>query len=347
MKNFNFLSNLLQRVSAMSGMRAETINYDGQPAVNRRANMTSVLRHCKASDVRVAQEWCENGARVAQEWCESGARVARERLQKSSARVAQGLRKSVRFAATILVLLWIGVGNVWGETSTLTFTAACGGSGTADDGASWTVTSDGSESTYDSGKGIHYGTNNSAVQYITLTCTEITGTITKVVVHASSKNDTGTHVSVKVGATDFKCNGNTSSAELTGTDTEYEFTGEASGTIEVKVGRTSSTKGAIYCKSITVTYTPAPAVTHTVTWNDNGGQIKSEEIAEGSTSYSCPPAPSTSARGNCGDKFMGWTNTANYSGNSAPAVLFTDENGVKPAINSDTDFYAVFADEEK
>lgn len=92
MKNFNFLSNLLQMVSAMSGMKAETINYDGQPAVNRRANMTSVLRHCKAS----------------------GTRVAQERLQKSSARVAQGLRKSVRFAATILVLLWIGVGNAWG-----------------------------------------------------------------------------------------------------------------------------------------------------------------------------------------------------------------------------------------
>ncbi len=40
-------------------------------------------------------------------------------LRKSSARVAQGLRKSVRFAATILVLLWIGAGNVWGaETKT-------------------------------------------------------------------------------------------------------------------------------------------------------------------------------------------------------------------------------------
>ena len=130
MKNFNFLSNLLQRVSAMSGMRAETINYDGQPTGNRQANMTSMLRHCKASDVRVAQEWCESGARVAQEWyesgvrvaqewCESGTGMARERLQKSSARVAQGLRKSVRFAATILVLLCIGVGSAWGaETKT-------------------------------------------------------------------------------------------------------------------------------------------------------------------------------------------------------------------------------------
>lgn len=93
-------------------------------------------------------------------------------------------------------------------------------------------------------------------------------------------------------------------------------------------------------------YKKAASVTHTVTWNDNGGQIKSEEIAEGSTSYSCPSAPSTSARGNCGDKFMGWTTTASYTGNTPPAVLFTDDSGTKPAINSNTDFYAVFADEE-
>ena len=48
----------------------------------------------------------------------SGAKVAREWMKYSSARVVQGLRKSVRFAATILVILWIGVGNVWGETYT-------------------------------------------------------------------------------------------------------------------------------------------------------------------------------------------------------------------------------------
>lgn len=43
----------------------------------------------------------------------SGARVA--------AKVAQGLRKSVRFAATILVLLFIGVGSAWGEDTELYF----------------------------------------------------------------------------------------------------------------------------------------------------------------------------------------------------------------------------------
>ena len=50
-------------------------------------------------------------------------------------------------------------------TSSLIFTAKCNGSGTADDGVTWTVTSDGTESTFDNDKGIHYGTNNGQVKY--------------------------------------------------------------------------------------------------------------------------------------------------------------------------------------
>ena len=34
----------------------------------------------------------------------------------------------------LLCALIVGSGSVWADTSTLTFTAACGGSGTADDG---------------------------------------------------------------------------------------------------------------------------------------------------------------------------------------------------------------------
>jgi hypothetical protein len=76
------------------------------------------------------------------------------------------------------LLLVVGVGSAWGETSTLTFTAACGGSGTADDGTSWTVTSDADESNYDDTKGIHYGTSKKAVSYLNLTSSSISGTIT-------------------------------------------------------------------------------------------------------------------------------------------------------------------------
>lgn len=46
---------------------------------------------------------------------------------------------------------------------------------------------------------------------------------------------------------------------------------------------------------------------------------------------------------NCGDRFMGWTTTANYSGNSAPGDLFTTAED-SPEITEDTTFHAVFAD---
>ena len=75
---------------------------------------------------------------------------------------------------------------VWADTSTLTFNAKCNGSGTADDDAAWTVTSDGTESNFDSTKGIHYGTSSAQVQYIQLSTSDISGTITKVVVNVSS-----------------------------------------------------------------------------------------------------------------------------------------------------------------
>ena len=70
---------------------------------------------------------------------------------------------------------------MWGNAiSTLTFTSACGGSGTADDGVTWIVTSNGKESQYEATKGIHYGTSSAEVQCITLSTSGIIGTISKV-----------------------------------------------------------------------------------------------------------------------------------------------------------------------
>lgn len=137
-------------------------------------------------------------------------------------------------------------------TSTLTFTAKCGGSGTADDGTSWTVTSDGSESNFDSDRGIHYGTSSAVVQYIKLTTSEISGTITKIVVNASAASSAT--VSVKVGDAAF--GGDPQS--LSSSANDYTFNGSASGSIEVTVTKPSSAKKALYVKSVTVTYTPAP-----------------------------------------------------------------------------------------
>ena len=145
------------------------------------------------------------------------------------------------------------VGTAWADdaTSTLTFNAKCNGSGTADDGAAWTVTSDGTESNFDNTKGIHYGTNSAQVQYIQLSTSDISGTITKVVVNASAASGVSASVSVNVGGSAF--GGDAQS--VTTSAVNYTFEGSASGEIVVKLEKPSKAAKALYVKSIAVTYT--------------------------------------------------------------------------------------------
>ena len=152
----------------------------------------------------------------------------------------------------LLFALIVGSVNGWADNtvSTLNFTAACGGSGTADDGAEWVVTSDGAESNFDSTCGIHYGTNKANVTYLQLTTSDISGNITQVVVNTRDAQERAT-VSVTVGGNAFTCSG---SATATNTSADYTFTGNASGTIIVRVDRGSSLSKAIYVKSVVVTY---------------------------------------------------------------------------------------------
>lgn len=81
----------------------------------------------------------------------------------------------------------------------------------------------------------------------------------------------------------------------------------------------------------------------TVTWNDNGGNIRTDNIfvPAAGKSVTPPSDPSTSARGNCGDKFMGWTTTENYKSDSpSPGDIVTGEQ----VVMGNTTYYAVFAD---
>ena len=137
------------------------------------------------------------------------------------------------------------------STSSLTFTAACGGSGTADDGKAWTVTSDAAESNYDATKGIHYGTGKLAVEYIQLVSDSFTsGTITEVVVNASGASGVTGSISVTVGGNAFgEVQSFNDSAD------NKTFTGSASaGQIVVRIYKAAAAVKAIYCKSVVVTY---------------------------------------------------------------------------------------------
>lgn len=129
----------------------------------------------------------------------------------------------------------------------------------------------------------------------------------------------------------------------------------------------STTSGTVYSEPITVSSSQtvkaiaykenwsastvasaAYTIQYYITWNDNGGQIGDAVLVNsGSTNYTCPSDPSLEERGNCGNRFMGWTNTSGYAGDEPPTILFTNSTGTKPAVNGNMDFYAVFADYTK
>ncbi len=157
------------------------------------------------------------------------------------------MKQKLRVFLTLLLCAVASVG--WADESTLTFTAACNGSGTADDDVEWTITSDAAESTYDSTKGIHYGTSKVAVSYLNLSTSGIPGTITSITVNASGASGTTAVLNVSVGGSSFG-----TEKSLTATATEYTLTGTGSGEIVVSVTQ-SSTKKALYVKSVKVTYT--------------------------------------------------------------------------------------------
>lgn len=163
------------------------------------------------------------------------------------------------------LLLCAVLGNAWGteQVSNLTFTKACNGSGTANDGVSWTVTSDAAESTFDSNSGIHYGTNSATVKYLQLSTSGISGNIKKVVVNTRDAQAIAT-VRVTVGGNQF---GSTYTA--TNTSTDYTFNGNANGNIVVRIERNSAMKKAIYVKSVVVTYETGPSLpTPTLSYDD-------------------------------------------------------------------------------
>ena len=139
--------------------------------------------------------------------------------------------------------------------SSLIFTAACEGSGTANDGVEWTVESDAAESNFDSNRGVHYGTGTKAVSYIELTSAAFSDKIKKIEVEAAGANTPS--ISITVGGEAF---GETATG-ITNSNVKYTFEPtpaqsgtEFTGVIVVRLAKESSATGALYVKSVVVTY---------------------------------------------------------------------------------------------
>lgn len=154
------------------------------------------------------------------------------------------------------------------ETALLKFTKECGGKGTDDKGGAWTVTSDAKESTFQSDKGIHYGTNNVSVSNIKVsTSAYADAVITKIVVNASAANAGSPKVSCTVNGKAFG-----TAQSLTTANAAYTFEGKSSGEIVVSVSK-KITKKALYIKSIEITYSTANLETTTLTLTAPGSPI--------------------------------------------------------------------------
>lgn len=231
--------------------------------------------------------------------------------------------KNLKSIALLLLCTMLNINYAWGDTSTLDFTEACGGSGTADDGAEWEVKSDGSESNFDATHGIHYGTNSASVTWLQLSTSDISGTITEVVVRCRDARAAAT-ISVSVGGDDFTCEESTTA---TNSSADYTFTGSGSGKIVVLIDRGSSQTKALYCKTITVTYSSGGGDGYSITYNCDGATSGCPSDASGQTAL---PDPLPSAPTKTDYTFAGWYTNAEK----------TDAAVAGATISSNTTLYA-------
>lgn len=157
---------------------------------------------------------------------------------------------------------WGGNYCIAQETASLVFTKACGGKGTDDKGGAWTVTSDAKESQYDKDRGIHYGTSKKGpVSFIKVsTSAYAEAVITKIVVKASTASGVEAKVKCEVGGAAFGVD-----QKIVSTKDAYTFEGNASGNILVSVYKPSKKNGALYIKSIEITYSNLETTTLTLT----------------------------------------------------------------------------------
>ena len=179
-------------------------------------------------------------------------------------------RRAFKLALLCLMafVTWGGNYCIAQETALLKFTKECGGKGTDDKGGAWTVTSDAKESTFQSDKGIHYGTNNVSVSNIKVsTSAYADAVITKIVVNASAANAGSPKVSCTVNGKAFG-----TAQSLTTANAAYTFEGKSSGEIVVSVSK-KITKKALYIKSIEITYSTANLETTTLTLTAPGSPI--------------------------------------------------------------------------
>ena len=271
------------------------------------------------------------GSRMDRDWCENGA------------------IKSWRICAVLVMLLCLGVGQMWGTsvTGTANFGSGDGDinidgtsvSGKDDKDRTWTVTSVFSSTTNFSQNPSYsqVGSSSTAATSITFTMTLPTSrTITSFSAKFGGNSGSAGTVTLKVGETTVGSGTISASSDVVVTNSS-----NATGTV-LTVTVASITKG-IKCYYISYTY---DATFYTVTWNKYG-EAHTTTSVEGYTKPSFPSDPSSCS--DVSDHFYGWTqttwsgNTDDISGKTTDATKVYTEGSSMPIVTEAVTYHAVFA----
>ena len=164
------------------------------------------------------------------------------------------MTQKLRLMMTMLLLAVMG--SVWAETTTVTASKVTSSSVTWTGSASetWNVIVDGGATNQNvTNEYAQIGTKNSPSTSVTFSTSDISGTITSIVVDCASYSGSAS-LSASVGGQAFGTQGQSSPIWSSNSGGEVAFTGSASG--EIVITMTNGTSGrAMYIKSIVVTYT--------------------------------------------------------------------------------------------
>lgn len=243
---------------------------------------------------------------------------------------------------TVMLLFICSIGQVWADS--WTWTAATGDDvlfGTVYTASGRTVLNGKSWSFSRANAGNTLQINTSCLQFgkssnpetVVLSTRAFNGTITQIDVECSSASAKHT-CKIEVGETTVKAATDTESWTKTGTISTSTIS--VSGEVKISFTPTSGA-GALYLKSISVTYTPA---TYNVDWYVGDTKVKSEtSVATGT-----PPSVANNALGgSCSTlTFLGWTETEISGIDDAPTDMFTSYD--VPGLIKNTTYHAVFGE---
>lgn len=194
-------------------------------------------------------------------------------------------------------------------------------------GVNWTAAGSGSYWGYDGTKGQQFGSGSAVTRNLTLTTSDITGTISSIVVQASTAKDSTANINCTVGGNGFGAQ----AQSLTNTNSSYTFSGSASGEIVINLKQPSTSK-ALYIKAFTINYSTGggeqPANTVQSVSINNAPQSQISGVIVGSTG----PTLSATATMRTGDAVPTFT----WASDNEDAVIINATSGAIQYVGNGT-----------